>query len=319
MRRKNSTSRAKVTGLTPTENEILNLIREGYTTAARIAAKRGTGRKAAYKVIRSLKLKGFIKSSFGLVETTDPTPTPPKRLSTNYVRVHGQQFSIQILNRTAFYDKARAKGNVVSWKGHTIKLHRNSIEVYGRCDFTGETAQEAFNASLEYWNKFFMQMENRFRCVLIKPQKQNVRMVAMHIADVNNPLARKARLDHRKIQIYGNDDGRLWATCDFSNLFDEFECVHPETAKPDFEKTAERQLNDWRDNNPPTLSELHATISRMVELQEKQQTQLGEMNRLHKETAAGLASVVKLFGVNQNGNQEENNKEEHKGRPDYFG
>ena len=284
--------------LTPTEQDVLYLLTKDFLTPKRIAIRRKTSDKAVYKIISKLKKKGIINAGFQEVEKTRGT-IQPFQSKGHYIRLHGQEFNINILFKDHRYKEVLEKCNVINIDGNTIKLNRNSIEVYSGQSFYADEVQKATVRSFAYWNRFFARLEHDIKVILIKPRSQNVRLVNHHYSEVNNEFAKECEKKADKIRIYTTDDGKLWFTIDNSFNLHEAETQHPRTAQEDMQEAVKPFFNDLRDNSPPTLSAVMGLIRASV--------------AINKETAAGLNIIVQLL----NPKQPEDKQSE--GRPDYFG
>ena len=278
--------------LTKAETDILHLLTREFLTVNQISIRRQTSNKAVYKIIAKIKKKGFLSDKNKRVENFQSTFQP-----FNQIRLHGQEFNIQILYISDLYRKIYNKSNILYIDGNTIRLYKKSIEIYGTQSFYAEDVRKATSDSLRYWQKFFTKLENQLKIVLIKPRTQNIRIVNAHYSETNNELAEEVERKKEKIKIYTKDDGKLWFLIDNSFNLHEAETVHPQTSKPDME-TIKEHFNDIRANNPPTLSQVMQIIKDMAEQ--------------NKETAAGLNAMARILIP-----KKENNIS--KDKPDYMG
>lgn len=262
--------------LSQNEQLILDKVGLGIVTVKKLGLSTGFGKTTVYNILKKLRVKGLLRKG---MEKTDPT-IPLK--AGNYFRLHGADFNIRIIYQDERYEKIRKDRNkIITWVGgHKIVLFKNTIEVYGKCSFEAECLQKAFYDSLKYWDVLFCKLEAEFKVMLVKPRSNNISCVMLHYAEVNNGVAEEVHREENKLKIYGSDDGKLWCICDFSNKNNEFETVHGERGKQDME-VCQRYLNDWRDNEPPTNSEIMRILRDIVEA--------------NKETAAGLSAVVALI------------------------
>jgi hypothetical protein len=263
---------------------------EERLTLKQIQIRRNCKRSVIYKHITSLKNKGFLK--IGLQKTPfraertikkgftfkvhsyRPTnksapksvpkskplrDSPTKGIPT--IRLHGQEFNIKLLFQNQHYQKLFRKSNTLYIDGHTIRLYKNSIEIYAGegTSFIAENEQKATVKSLNYWQRFFIKLENNLKVILIKNRAQNIKLVNQHYAKTNSDTAKDIQRNEHQIRIFTREDGKLWFLTDHSFNDNEREALHPETAKEDSEKIS-KQLNDWRDHNPPTNSQLATHI-----------------------------------------------------------
>lgn len=288
---------ASISKLTPTEKEVLRLITNEFLTPQKIAIQRNTTDKAVYKTLAKLKEKGAYNLAKNEVEKIVSTFQP----FNHYIRLHGQEFNIKILHRDNRYRDLLNKSNVLVIDGNTIRLYRDSIEIYGNSAFFyAKDTETATAKSMTYWTRFFTRLEHDLKVILIKPRSQNIKLVNHHYAEMNNELAREINLKAEKIRIYAKEDGKLWYMIDKS-FTDEGETLHPETAKQDMGEVVRPFFNDLRDNKPPLLSDIMQILKTNVEI--------------NKETAAGLNTVVQLMKP-----REEAPKPVVKGhKPEYIG
>ena len=288
--------------LTPTEAEVLHLLTKEFLTPNKAAIRRKTSKQAIYKIIKNLKEKGFVKEiskAFKQVEKIQSTLQP-----TNLIRLHGQEFNIKILYKDYRYKKILEKANTLNIDGNTIRLYRNSIEVYLGHSFFGDTCQKATARSFTYWNRLVARLENDLKLILVKPGSQNIKIVAQHYAEINNELAEECEKTGDKIRIYTTDEGKLWFMADKSFNENEIE-TQGKTAKRDMEDVVQPFFNDLRDypDKPPKLSDI--------------MNLLGETNRINRETASGLNVVVQL--IKDQNKPKENNFKKDSGDKSYFG
>jgi hypothetical protein len=180
-----------------------------------------------------------------------------------------------------------------------IRLNATSIEIYSNNSFFGEDPNDAVFKSQEYWNKFITRLEHNLKITLIKPRHETIRFVKAHMAETNNEIAKDYVIKGDKLKVITQDDGKVWLLIDNSFNLHELETIHPETHKQDMEYVL-KQVNDWRDNNPPTISEVMGLINQMAEQ--------------NKETATGLNAVIKLLTP-----KKETQEFEKPIKPDYIG
>lgn len=244
--------------LTGAEEEVLRLIREEFLTPKQIQIRRQCTKQAYYKIFTSLKRKGALNPGLPLV---DQTEAPVNQVNQRLVRLHGQEFHLDILFQDHRYQQHLVRSNIFFLKGHTIKLYRNGIEIYAGkgISFYGDDADQAFSKSLEYWKQFFVTLENELSVTLVKPRARNIRIVNQHFARGDSEVAYNAINNKGKIKVFAQEDGKLAFITDDSFGFKEDETVHPQTGKSD-RIEIDKQINDWRLNRPPTNSQLAGHI-----------------------------------------------------------
>lgn len=245
---------------TSVEQQIIHLLTEEYLTPKQIALRRQTSFQAVYKVIKRLKKKGLIRNQNLRLNKTVCTPIQPKPKD-HKIRLHGQEFNIRILFKDHRYKAIREKNNILNIDGNTIRLFKNSIEVYSGQEFMAKTAHKAHSKSINYWNRFFHRLENDLQVILIKSRKMNIKIVKEHYAEINNELAKDCNDNKEKIKVRTTEDKKEWFSIDNSFNLNEAETYHPETAKPDMNNIVAPFFNDLRDNpDLPKLSEQYKLI-----------------------------------------------------------
>lgn len=267
--------------LTPIEAEVLYLLTKEFLTVKQIAIRRQKSTQSIYNIRQNLRKKGVIDSLNKEVAKTRGT-LQPFATSGHKIRLHGQEFNIKILYKDRRYKEHLAKHNTLYIDGNTIRLYRDSIEVYGTHSFYAETAQKATARSMVYWRRFFTRLEHDLKVILVKNRYNNIKLVNHHYSEIDNELARECNIKADKIRVYTTEDSKLWFMIDNSFNLDEAETLHPETAKQDMQDIVSQFFNTLRDNpQAPSMIQLIHIIKSCMEIQ--------------KETAAGLLSVVKIL------------------------
>lgn len=266
--------------LTPTEQEVLIYLTNDFLTEKQISVKRHTTQQATNLLVQQLRRKGVINGANRILVKTRGTSQPTTSQPAQPIRLHGQEFNINIIFKDERYVKLSQNSKSVFIDGNRVMLYKNSIEVYSGQMFYGETPQSATSKSFVYWNKFFTRVENDFKIIILKDRYQNIKLVNHHYAEVHNEFAKKCNIDAEKIRITATEDGKLWFLIDNSFNLDEMETVHPQTAKQDMEKVL-KHINDFRNNSPPTNSQITSLLY--------------EVLKVNKETASGLNAVVQLI------------------------
>lgn len=266
---------SSISKLSKTEQDVLTLLTNDYLTPKQVSIRRGTSDKAVYKTIKNLKKKGAIHWTLKKVEKNQCTfqPSQPKG---NQIRLHCQEFNIRILYKDEKY-KSKV-GKVIFIDGNTIRLYRNSIEVYSGHSFYGDDTQKVTANSMKYWSKFFIRLESNLKVILIKPRVENITIVNNHYSETNNELAIECNKKADKIRIYASEDHKLCFLIDNSLNLNEFESTHHQTAEEDMKDTIKAHFTDLRDKKPPLPSEVYKMLSEIA---------------IHeKELAAGLNVMV---------------------------
>jgi hypothetical protein len=251
--------------LTDIEQDVLTLLTKEFLTQNKIAIRRGCSQQAVSKVIIKLRKKGLINSVFQEVVKNRPTPQPiysyglqntPSFPVEHQIRLHSQEFNIRILYKDQRYKEQLQKANTINIDGNTIRLYRNTLEVYSGHSFYADDTQKATSESFEYWNRLFARLENDLKITLVKSRSQNIKLVNQHYSEINNEFAKECEKKADKIRVYTTDDAKLWFLIDNSFNLHEAETVHPETAKQDMGEVIQPFFNDLRYNKPPLISEI---------------------------------------------------------------
>lgn len=247
------------------EREILRYITIDFLTLNEIVSRRKCTPQAVYKIVKRLKEKGLLTKGLQSVENVESTQ--PFLNTFAQCRLHGQEWNIKLITKTNEYFHAKQRGNTQIFEGNTIRLYNDSIEIYSGQSFFERDEKYATAKSLAYWLPFFHRLEHYLGVTLVKPRVQNINLVNQHYGETNSEMAKDSLAKKEKIKIETTDDGKLWFVIDNSWNLKEAETIHPETAKHDMGKIR-KQLNDWRDKDPPTNSELASHIGGLIVNQE---------------------------------------------------
>jgi len=155
----------------------------------------------------------------------------------------------------------RKDKNIIYIDGNTLRLYKNSLEIYTAPHkyFLGEDEQRATALSFNYWNNFFTRIQNKFNIIIIKGENTRILQVNAHYSEINNELADELNVKKIKLNIFAKEDGKIWFKIDNSFRLNEVECIHPNSAKQDM-GIIKAFFNDLRNNIPPTLSELSSIV-----------------------------------------------------------
>lgn len=210
--------------LSETQKEILYYLTEEFLTPSQIANIRGTSPQAVNKVIKKLKEKGFVK---GVVKGSYfkgvASPLPRESDNKEY-RLHAQKIKINIVNVTESYLRLLKIKNRDLIEHNTIMLYEDSIIIYSNKDFWGSSVNQCVRTSLDYWQRFFIKLENKFKVHLIRGNNHTIKEFGGEIARVNDPLAKKINLSSDTFRVFIGGELRL--ICDNSFKFNELESVH---------------------------------------------------------------------------------------------
>jgi len=265
---------------TKAEQEVLHYITNEFLTIKQIAIRRQTSDKAVYKIVSNLKKKGLINRLNKRVEKSQGTIQPFQPSKKNQIRLHGEEFNIKILYKDHKYKELLEKSNTLDIDGNTIRLYKNSIEVYSGQSFYADTPQKAVYKSIPYWNRLFTRLENDLNIIIIKSRYQNIKLVKLHFAEINNEISKDYEATGDKLRIYAREDGKLAIIIDNSFNLHELETQHPKTAQKDMNRVT-KQLQDWRERDPPTNSQIMSLMNQVLEI--------------NKETAASLNCITNFL------------------------
>jgi len=287
--------------LTPAERDVLRYLTQNHWTVKQIMVKRECSHQAVYQIINNLKKKGALSRAY---KSTLNKQGCGMQGNGHQIRCHAHQWDITILERSKSYNRRINTPDHID--GCSLFYYSNKIEVWGLKSFYGRDEQQAFRESIHYYERLFRRIESECKILLIKPKYNNIRMVKCHFAEVNNEMAHDIETTGEKLHVYAREDGKLWFIIDNSFNLHEAETQHRYTGKRDMSRVR-KQLNDWREKNPPTLSELANNIQVIQE-------QLILLAKENRETAAGVKCIIEL--LKPTANQASNN---NMTMPEYIG
>lgn len=255
--------------LTKTEKRVFNMITKDFLNATQIRIKMNCSRQNVSKHLRRIVEKGYLNSGnqpTKFVNQKSISTCQPKSIpsldSEEKIRLHGDEWHIEIIQKSVKYLNLIKKCNTFQLSGHTIRLFEDSMEVYAGdgISFWGVDEDDADRKALDYWYGFFSRLENYTKTILVKNGSQNIRRVNWHFAEIGSEMCEDyLENEGKKIKVYCPLDGKLAFTTDESWGDKEQECIHPKSAKRD-SKNVGKQINDWRLNNPRTNSEIDKDI-----------------------------------------------------------
>ena len=268
------------------QKEVLELLTKDFLTPKKIALRRKTSIQAVYKTIKKLKNKGIINNSLQGVVNIQPTIQPPQ----SQIRLHATEFNIKILYKDERYKRLLDKSNIIRFDGNTIRLFKDSLEVYMVNSIYADDEFKAEAKLIAYTQRFLQKIENDLKVIIIKPRSQNIKIIRQHFAHTNNGLAKEYIKEGDKINIYTKDDGKLWFQIDNSFNLHEAETMHHETAKADMTKVREF-FNDLRDNELPNPSKMYEMLTMVA----KNQVIFDKNMQSHIKAIQELANGMRKF------------------------
>jgi hypothetical protein len=144
------------------------------------------------------------------------------------------------------------------WK---ISLYYKKVIIWleAGIDFCFKDKNEAIREAQNSFNSAIIKMQEDLGFFVFKDRKANILLLKQHLANTYAPEAEVITEKQMFIQFKG-EDNRVWLQYDRSKGIEEREYVHGLRAVDDSD-TLEPYLNDLRENNPLTNSELASRIS----------------------------------------------------------
>jgi hypothetical protein len=151
-------------------------------------------------------------------------------------------------------------------------------------EFSHEDKNEAIRkASLEF-NKVLETLQDRLGFEAIKDKKHGIKLLKHHLAYTNAP--EWEHVTEEKVFItYKGEDGKIWLQYDRSKGVKEREYVHNETAVDDSD-ALEKFFTDFKDNRPPTNTELATQQKWVVDVLARYATQMELHLKVQREQLA---------------------------------
>jgi hypothetical protein len=292
---------------TKTELDVMYLLCNEFLTVKQASLRRKTSVQNIYKIKKSLIRKGLITINNSMVENNDTTFKPLNDFKLKKaIRLHAQEFNIGICYKDNRYKEKI--GTVTEIDGNTLKLNRDSLELYSSKSFFAETAQKATAKSIEYWRRIFPRIEDKLKIIILKKGYQNIKMVRCgEYSEIDNELSIEAKKKGLKYKVFTTEDSKLWFEIDNSFNLHEAETKHSQTSEDDMENIIAPFFNDLRDNKPPKMSELAKVLQILI-------TQTSE-------NASGLNAVTTLLKrqLEREEQLRQPQESELKDKPEYIG
>ena len=222
--------------LTKKELKVLHYLTNEFLTPKKIASLCKFSIRRYYQIRKSLINKGYLHQK--LHKKIKGGTTPPKFHFTpeKEIRLHGVQITFKLLEKSQKYYKLYKPNKYYQSKnGDSIVTHANTINAYINRDFWGSDPDEAFKKLLSYIPYLASDIENTFKCTILKAGNSNIKIVSSHYAKVNDPIAKDYSEKDTKIKCIAKD-GKTWLITDKSFNMDELEFIHPTNSKNDSEK-----------------------------------------------------------------------------------
>lgn len=273
--------------LTKSEEEVLNIIKQGTIDTKQISIIKKTGIRNIQKIIKSLKAKGAL----GLINEL-LTNQANQTNELNGIRLHAQQFLITPLSQSERYNLAI--GKIINIDNNTIIVNSDVLQYYCNHSFFGSDSWAATAKSLEYFNRILRTLENQLNCVLSKPRSENITMVKSEYAHIQNGLAKKLEREGEKVKVRSDNDGKVWFHIDNSWNLHEAETIG-KNAQRDMQRVIEPFFNDMRDKTNYLPSDTKSMIDKLVETS----SNLVRHSESISENIGLMTSKLNFMAVNQ--------------------
>jgi len=263
--------------LTNQEKAVLELLTKEFLTIRKIANRRQTTTQNIYRIRKQLMKKGYLNQNNdnlrrGGMWSATPKPVLLKRDSVtlkinkqaHLVRYHGLELNVKVISKfNKKFDNSRISKGTIRLDGNTIRLFKESFELYIKQSFMGESVEKAYEKGLVYCTSLFAMIEKELDIIIMKKKHNNITFVKKgHFAEINNELAREVDFAGEKFSIKGVD-GKTWLLIDNSFNLHELETIHPEFSKDDMEKI--KPFFDDLRANPVTMSEVMGVLKYVSE------------------------------------------------------
>jgi predicted transcriptional regulator len=216
--------------------KILNKDTKYLNTYLKRLTKRGLIKRISYGVYEVQKGGDMVKSAF---------------INKDYLRIHNLEISVRmsddiyrkiramVLSNKEFFKLAyntQNKINYFTYADVTGIITKNNIYIYypeGH-EVIGKNLREAGENLYLTISKTLKKWESKFQVLLFKDNRVNYDIRKIHIAAVNNGIAKEYK-DRRfsGFTLYDDEDGKARFTIDFSNGMAELEAIHRDHAFTD--------------------------------------------------------------------------------------
>lgn len=261
----------KAKELTKKQQEIKKLFIEEKLSVTEISSRLQISKASVCKHLNLIKKKlgigkGPNRIIFNRLTNSDSPPySPPESFKNISVRLHGLHFLVIPYWKSGQYEQLlKQKQNVIpSFYGWRIELNRENIEIVSleTTDFIGNDRYEAFALAFKSLNQCILRLENRLKIGILKNDYMNMKMVKMHIAVMKDGIAQSVQ-DNKRVMLF-NKEGEAWFSWDMSKNEPEWEAIHSIDAKIDYD-LVKKYIGDWKDNGPPTNTELLQLITKLA-------------------------------------------------------
>ncbi len=265
----------KIEDLTENQKQVYYFLTKDYLTIKEIAQRRKTSLKAVYNIVNKLISLNIINKNYNKLESIQNLWGQSQHINKNSLRLHGQRFTIEILDITNKYLNDLKNKNRTSIDNNTIFMYEKELVIYSNKDFWGYSVDNCFEQSSLYWNNYLRTLENDLNIILIKPRKCNIKDFGCHIARINDPLAKEINFNKDQLKVYA-PDGKLRLIVDNSFNLDELEAVHKDTSPKDMKKV-EQMYKEILENELLSPLEIHKIIQENEKFKSEILVMLGTM------------------------------------------
>jgi DNA-binding CsgD family transcriptional regulator len=296
--------------ITKTQAEILRFLTEYFYTPKQIALRRKTSLQSVYEIIEILKNKGLLNRQYKTPEKKEGS-IQDFRIS-DTIRIHGEQWTCKLLFKDERYSKRI--GEELYLDGNYVKLCRDVIIISSNQYFYGVDSYAATAKSLEYWNRFFLKIENEYKVIICKDGASNKERTKKHYSLIRNGLAIECEKQGERVKVRDVADGKVWFTIDNSLNLHEAETTHPQNAQVDMQRVVEPLFNDMKDKKFYLPSELTALLQQSIHIQAEMQREVAVLMESQKITLNQLSTIIQLITP-----VKQEDRKEEASRPEYIG
>lgn len=247
----------RLENLTENQKQIYEYLTRDFLTIKQIAERRQTSLKAVYNIVNKLISMNIIDKNYKKINRVQNIGGHSGSKEKIF-RLHGQRFTIEILEITTKYKERLKYQNKTIIDNNTVQMYEHELVIYSNKDFWGYSVDNCLEQSELYWNNYIRTLENDLNLILIKPRKCIIKNFGCHIAKTNDILAKEVNLSDDNLKVYA-PDGKLRLIIDNSFNLNEFEAVHKDTAPNDMRKV-EKMYKEILEHDLISPKEVHYAI-----------------------------------------------------------
>lgn len=309
---------------TPTQERVLELYTKRGCWPAEISRRLQISRAAVSKHMTALRNMGLI-GGVNTVEVNDRCTPQGVPESVNPLRLHGEEFRVEIISSSEKYHRTRMRASSVLIDGNRVVLYRDVIMIFSYQSFYGADVDACDREASYYWLRFFRRLESLYGLLLLKDRRENIKRVKAHYGETGNELADELRRKKQKLRVFGTLDGKEWLLFDDSSPdglgLNEAETTHSSTpkdgreAREDMQEVVQPFFNDLRDRRPPLPSEQAKSLGELRDLLALQ----AQLDYETKQDVAAIAKGLRVIVNSMQPPQPELPPMTPSTKPDYFG